>query len=129
MGGERPDIRGRTFAFAVRVVKLCRALDSADLAGRRLSGQLLRAGTSVGANVEEAQGAISRREFRCKMLIALKEARESCYWLRLLKAAEVLPAPKLDPLEAEASEITRILGRIAVTTRGKAKVDGGQTTG
>ena len=113
----KPDICARTFAFAVRIVQLCGALGRHGDVGRKLGNQLLRAGTSIGANVEEAQAAVSRREFHCKITIALKEARETCYWLRLLVAAEVMPTNTLRPLQAESNEIKLILGKIAASTR------------
>jgi four helix bundle protein len=80
------EIRERTFQFAVRVTKLVRqmprTLDTVEI-GR----QLIRSGTSVGANVEEAHDAESQRDFVHKMSIARKEARESRYWLRLTQAS------------------------------------------
>lgn len=80
------DLRERTFAFALQIVKLCRHLELRNGVARTLSRQLLRAGTSIGANVEEAQAAQSRPDFINKNGIALKEARETHYWLRLLIA-------------------------------------------
>jgi four helix bundle protein len=79
-----PEIRQRTFEFAVRVVKLCHHLSETPGVGRTLSVQLLKAGTYVGANVEEAYAAQSKADFISKYSIALKESRESHYWLRLL---------------------------------------------
>ena len=74
------DIRMRTFDFAVRIVKLCRYLDEKPGASRTLSNQLLKAATSVGANIEEAQAGQSKLDFISKNAIALKEARETHYW-------------------------------------------------
>src|SRR2546421_6981359 len=85
------DIKERTFEFAVRIVKLYQHLDNTPGACRTLSGQLLKAGTSVGANVEEAQAGQSRPDFISKNSNALKEARESHYWLRILIAADTCP--------------------------------------
>jgi len=84
---------------------------------RTLSGQLLKAGTSVGANVEEAQAGQSRPDFISKNSIALKEARESHYWLRILIAADIMPEETLAELRDEAEEIKRILGSIVVRTK------------
>jgi four helix bundle protein len=111
------EIGGRTYRFALRVVKLCRALGAKPGVERILSGQLLRAGTSVGANVEEAQAAYSKAEFACKMGIALKEARETRYWLRVLIDSDLLPADRLNPLLTEATEIMRVLGAITANAR------------
>ncbi len=77
----------------------------------------LKAGTSVGANVEEAQAGQSRPDFISKNSIALKEARETHYWLRLLIAAKILPENKLAALRDEAEELKRILGSIVVSAK------------
>ena len=111
------DIKERTFEFAVRIVKLCQHLDKTPGACRTLSGQLLKAGTSVGANVEEAQTGQSRPDFISKNSIALKEARESHYWLRILIAADIMPEKTLAELRDEAEEIKLILGSIVVRTK------------
>ena len=112
-----PEICSRTFNFAVRIVKLCRALDRSPGVSRTLSRQLLRSGTSVGANVEEAQAAISRKEFIQRILISLKEIRESSYWLRLIVASNVLSESDVPALLDEAKQIGRVLGKIAATAR------------
>jgi four helix bundle protein len=78
------DIKERTFEFALRIIKLCQHLDRRPGVPRGLSYRLFKAGTSVGANVEEAQAGQSRPDFISKNSIALKEARECHYWLRLL---------------------------------------------
>jgi len=82
-----------------------------------LSRQLLRAGTSIGANVEEAQGAQSRPDFISKNGIALKEARETHYWLRLLIASGEVQEQPIAPIRQEAGELMRILGAIVVSSR------------
>jgi four helix bundle protein len=79
----------------------------------------LRSGTSIGANVEEAQAGQSKPDFISKYSIALKEARETVYWLRLLIATEVLPAQRLSELQNEAEELMRIIGSIIVSAKGK----------
>ena len=94
---EPQEICERTFQFGVRIVKLCQFLDEGSRVGRTLGSQLLRAGTSVGANVEEAQAGHSRPGFINKMGIGLREARETHYWLRLLEATEIVPPARLDP--------------------------------
>lgn len=111
------DIVERSFEFAVRVVRLCRFLESQDRVSRTLANQLLRAGTSIGANIEEAQAGHSKADFTAKMAIARKEARETLYWLRLLKAAEVVEAEKLSGITKEADELVRILTSIVKTSQ------------
>jgi len=83
---EKPrDIRERTFAFALEIARLCQRLEKQSGVHRTLGRQLLRSGTSIGANMEEAQAGQSRADFVSKCAIALKEARETTYWLRLIR--------------------------------------------
>jgi four helix bundle protein len=117
----RTDIPKRTFNLAVRVVKLCRYLEEKPGVGRTLSWQLLRSGTSIGANVEEAQAGQSRADFISKNLIALKEARETDYWLRLIAAAQVVPEKRISALRREVEELKRILGAIVVSAKKNAR--------
>jgi len=111
------DIRERTFDFALRIIKLCYELNRRPGICREMSRQLLRAGTSVGANAEEAQAAQSKADFISKNSIALKEARETHYWLRLLIGANVMPEKRLAELRDEAEELKRILGSIVVSAK------------
>jgi four helix bundle protein len=110
------DIRERTFEFALRIIKLCNELNRKP-GCRDISRQLLKAGTSVGANAEEAQAGQSKPDFISKNSIALKEARETHCWLRLLIASNVMPESKLAELRDEAEEIKRILGSIVVSAK------------
>ena len=113
MAESKPrDITERTFEFAERVVSLCRAVRFRDVAARVIVGQLVRAGTSVGANVEEAQASHSRADFAAKCSIACKEARETRYWLRLLAASGIVSAPSLSGLLSECDELVAILTSI-----------------
>jgi four helix bundle protein len=107
----------RTFDFAVLVIQLCVKLDERPGVGRVLMSQILRAGTSVPANVEEAQAAQSKADFVSKMSIALKEARETHLRLRLLAPAKVVPLTELQPLIQEADEIKRVIAAIIVSTK------------
>jgi four helix bundle protein len=107
----------RSFAFAVRVVRLCRFLETQDRVSRTLANQLLRAGTSIGANIEEAQAGQSKADFTAKMSIARKEARETLYWLKLLKASEIIEAEKLTDITKEGDELVRILTSIVKTSQ------------
>lgn len=111
------DIVERTFLFAVRIVQLSGFLDERSGVGRIMMSQILRAGTSVPSNVEEAQAAQSKADFVSKMSIALKEARETHMRLRLLATANVVPENKLQPLIQEADEVKRIIGAIIVSTK------------
>ena len=106
--------------FAVRVVNLCKFL-------RRngneyvLSKQLLRSGTSIGANVAEAQRAQSKADFTAKMSIALKETNETMYWLRLLYRTEYLTKAAFDSMRADTEELLRILTAICKTAAASLK--------
>ena len=114
-------IPDRTFQFAVGIVKLCQHLEEAGGVARTIGKQLLRSGTSIGANVQEGQAGQSKADFISKNYIALKEARETLYWLKLLAATEILPENRLTPIAQEAQEITRILGATIVKTKGKSE--------
>ena len=114
---EEPDIRLRTFEFSVKVVELYKFLQY-EKKEYVLGKQLLRSGTSIGANVEEATAAQSKKDFISKMSIALKEARGTNYWLRLLKRTGFI---KEDNLINESSEIMNILGAIIRTSRKNLK--------
>lgn len=105
-------IQERAFDFACRIVKLCDNLFTLDASSRRIASQLLRSGTSIGANMEEAEAAQTKRDFISKCRIALKEARETRYWLRLLIAGDKVTKGKLQPLTQECEEIMNIIGAI-----------------
>ncbi len=109
-------VQAKSYAFAVRIVKLCQYLRS-EKREFVLSRQLLRSGTSIGANVEEAIGGQSRADFRAKLAIAYKEARESRYWLRLLKDTDYLTEREFKSVHSDAEELCRIIGAIRNTLR------------
>jgi four helix bundle protein len=98
---------------------MCQPLMEKPGAGRILAQQLLRSGTSIGANVEEAQAGQSRADFVHKNGIALKEARETVYWLRLIAASSMLPNEQIRPLQSEAEELTLIIAAIIVSSKKK----------
>lgn len=114
-------IPDRTFQFAIRIVKLCQHLEETGSVARTIGRQLLRSGTSIGANVQEGQAGQSKADFFIsKNSIALKEARETLYWLKLLAATNIIPESRLTPIAQEAEEITRILGATIVKAKGKS---------
>ena len=82
------DIVARTFQFALSIIELANQLDDGRDSSRVLTRQILRSGTFIGANIEEAQAAESKADFTHKYNIALKEARETKYWLRLISASK-----------------------------------------
>jgi four helix bundle protein len=109
-------VREKAFKFAIRIVKLYQFL-STEKKEFVLSKQILRSGTSIGANIEEADGAISKKEFSNKISIAYKEARETSYWLRLLNATDFIEKHLFDSLAADCDELCRLLFAIIRTTR------------
>ena len=112
MSGENKEvenpIREKSFAFAIRVVGLNKYLVN-EKKEFVLSKQILKSGTSIGANVEEGIGGISRKDFRAKLSIAYKEARETKYWLRLLHATDYINENVFDSLMQECEELLKIL--------------------
>jgi len=111
-------VKDKSYGFALKVVKLYKQLvyDEKEYV---LSKQLLRSGTSIGANVEEAIGGQSERDFLAKISISYKEARESKYWLRLLKDGEFLSNSVTEPLISDCDELIKILGSIQKTLQEK----------
>jgi four helix bundle protein len=111
-------IQEKSFAFAVRIVKLYKFL-SIEKKEFVLSKQLLRSGTSIGANVEEAIGGQSSRDFYAKLTIAYKEARETKYWIRLLHASDFLDDKMVELLLIDIDELLKIIGSIQKTLKQK----------
>lgn len=113
-------IQQRTFEFACRIVKLHEHLyEKGGATARRLSDQLLDSGTSIGANLEEADAGQSRPDFISKCNIALKEARETKFWLRLLAETNQAKPELVSPLIKEISKIVAILTTIVRKARGQ----------
>ena len=110
-------VRDKSFIFALDVIKLHRAL--VDEREYVISKQLMRSGTAIGAIVEEAIGAESRRDFLHKMSMAHKEARETHYWLRLLKASDLIRDFDLSIYLAAADELISLLVAITRTVKEK----------
>lgn len=107
----------KSYAFAVKIVQLCRK--NSDLHRESvLTRQLLRSGTSIGANVEEAIGGQSRRDFASKIGIAYKEARETHYWLRLLQDAGIIEEETARRYLEDCRELKRILAATLLTING-----------
>ncbi len=117
MMSNHKQITDRTFEFSVRIINLCKVLNESSGVGRTLSQQLLKSGTSIGANVEESQSAQSTADFIHKLEISLKEARETKYWLRLLIATELISEDRLLPMLGEINELINIIAAIVVKTK------------
>ncbi len=109
----------KSFDFAVRIVNLYKHLTT-DKKEFVLSKQLLRSGTSLGANVSEVEKAPSDADFNAKMNIALKEANETFYWLRLLHETEYLTDKEFESMETDIKEIISILVSITKSMKNKS---------
>lgn len=112
------DLGDRTKQFGIRVIKLVRALPH-TLDAKTVGSQLIRSGTSVGANYRAACRARSKREFIAKLGIVQEEADETEYWLELIIETNMLPARKVDPLRQEAAELTAIIAQSIKTARSR----------
>ena len=112
----RSDIEKKSFLFSVRIIKMCRYLQE-EKKEYILTKQLIRSGTSIGANVVESQQAQSRADFVSKLSIALKEAVEANYWIRLLHASEYITEAEFTSIIADCRELERMLTSIIKTSR------------
>jgi len=115
---NRNIVQEKSYAFALRIVKLSRHL-SEQKKEYDLSRQLLRSGTSIGANIEEAIGGQSGKDFLAKMNIAYKEARETHYWLRLLRDSGYIEKDEAASCLEDGEEIMRLTGSIIKTMKQK----------
>jgi four helix bundle protein len=104
------DIQERLINFAVRIIKVCDSLPDTR-AGRHVSGQLLRSGTSPAPNYGEARGAESSRDFIHKLRIVLKELNESYIWLLIIVRSEMLPHSQMSEIINECEELCRIISK------------------
>jgi len=113
-------VRTKSFEFALEAVRLCQVLR--DRKEHVLASQFLKAGTSIGANVEEALAGQSKKDFTAKMAIASKEAREAYYWLRLIKESGIA-GNIVDCQLGKADELIRLLTSIVKTSQQKLRRD------
>ncbi len=110
------DIKERTYAFGLEIVRLSKRIPD-DRTGRVLGNQVLKSGTSIGANVQEATAAYSREEFTYRMTVALRESRETLYWLNMIRDAGLVKADDVQDVLRESEEIGKVIGAIIKTTR------------
>jgi four helix bundle protein len=121
---SRPEIfvSERALAYAVRAIRLYQSLAwSKDRAGWIIGRQYLRAATSIGANIEDAQSGESRADFIHKLAVAQKEARESHYWLRLLAESGLVAEASLQPLMHKTEDLISVVTAIIVKTKNKGE--------
>lgn len=120
MSNEHVRISERIVKFVGQVIRLANAI-SGSSAGKKIADQFVGFGTSIGANYEEAHGAQSRADFAHKLQIALKESRETRYWLCVVLEAGLAPEFGVEALIDEATQISAILGKSVATVRGTSK--------
>lgn len=114
---QRPNlILDRSVAFAIQIIRTVPKLKGGT-ACQVIVKQLIRSGTSIGANVTEAQDASSSKDFTQKMSIALREARETKYWLKLLLETKLVDVKAVSPLNSEIDQIIAILSKIVMTSK------------
>ena len=113
-------VASKSKSFAVRIVRMCQHLQANHLE-YVLSKQVLKSGTSIGANVHEATQAFTHADFTHKMSIALKESVETEYWLELLSETDYLSKAEFDSLLADNKELTKLLTAILNTARNHSK--------
>lgn len=112
-------IADKAFAFSVRIVKIHLHLCATNKDVYSISKQLLRSATSIGANVEEALGGHTEKDFAAKMSIAYKEGRETKYWLRLLKECKIVDEDNCNACLIDVEEILRMIGSVLKTVKKK----------
>jgi len=112
----------KSLTFASKIIACCRQLNESGVEFV-LTRQLVRSGTSIVANIEEAIGGHTRAEFASKMGIAYKEARECAYWIRLLVAANTLPENRAIPLLRDVDELLRIIGAIRQSLKKQRRIN------
>jgi four helix bundle protein len=110
------DIEERMLEFAVRVVRMTEALPKTATA-KHICLQVVRSGTSAGANYEEARGAESNNDFVHKLGLSLKELRETRYWLKVISKANLIPSVRMTEILQESDELCRIVGKSIVTSK------------
>lgn len=111
----------KSFNFSVRIIKLYRFLLKEDRYLEPILKQILRSGTSIGANITEAQNASSIKDFINKLHISLKEARESEYWLELFNASEIINEKSFKSLQTDCKELIKLLTAIIKTAKNNSK--------
>ena len=113
-------IQIKSYDFALRIIKLHKHLISTHKE-YDISRQLLRSGTSIGANVEEAIGGTTKKDFKYKLSISYREARESHYWIRLLRDSSYISQKQASSLLKDCDELLKIIGSIIKTTKANLK--------
>lgn len=109
-------VQDKSYAFALSIIQLSKKVQTTKKEFV-LSRQVVRSGTSIGANIEEATAGLTKKDFTAKMSVASKEARETKYWLRLLRDSEYVDKAVANPLIADADELIRMLTAIVKSSQ------------
>jgi len=120
MVNEDNIIKVKSYKFALRIIKLYKFLSN-EKNEYVLSKQILKCGTSIGANIEEAIGAVSKKDFLNKVYIAHKESRECCYWINLLRDSDYINKKSSDSLINDCNELIKLTGKIISSTNKNLK--------
>jgi four helix bundle protein len=110
----------RAFEFAARILGLCAKLSNQGPAARRVASELIRCGTSIGANAEEAQDGQTKPDYIAKMSVSRKESRETIYWLRLAVRAKVVSGEEIGWELQEATELRRMIVAAIITAQSRS---------
>jgi four helix bundle protein len=119
---NRDLLLSRTKQFALRIIKVVNALPN-TVSGKAIANQLVRAGTSVGANYRAACRGRSKKEFNSKLHIVLEEADESLFWLEIIKETGLIPSTKIEAILTEANELTAIFAKSYYTAKNNKSVN------
>ena len=117
----KTELKYRAYRYSIKMIEFIDALPN-DISTSVIAKQLIRSSTSIGANIIEAKGASSKKDFANFFSYALKSANESLYWLGLLRDAKKLNSPSLDYLLKETKELANILGSSILTLKGKKRL-------
>ncbi|MEW6418388.1 MAG: four helix bundle protein [Nitrospirota bacterium] len=115
---KNEELGKRFYEFALKIVKFVRTLPK-EMAAYEIGKQLLKAGTSIAANYEEARGAFSKEDFTYKISISFKEAKEAVLWLKLIRDSGITKGDEISSLIQESEEIRNILGKSVATSKKK----------
>lgn len=109
--GQNKDLEQRTFSFSVEIIKFLKEISFSKV-NDVVTYQLAKSATSIGANYQESQGAYSKEDFKFKVSICLREAKETHYWLRIMKETSIAKGEKLEKLIQESGELNKIFTSI-----------------
>jgi four helix bundle protein len=111
----------KSFNFSIRIIKFYKFEVDKKIIPLPILNQILRSGTSIGANISEAQSAFTRKDFINKLGISLKESKETEYWLRIMNGADILPLKEFESLKSDCEELLKLLTSIIKSSKSKTQ--------